>query len=357
MIHAALGGTLFGFASPANFNNDIGLPLSLLRAQSSHDYGVVELGASRPGEIARLANMCRPDISVITAIGDAHLAGFGDRRRVANSKAELLDATNGDGLAVLPGDDPWARRVADRFGGRVVWFGRGGECEVMAQDVRASDGRLRFRIDNVQFEIAAWGRHFLGGALAAFAVAREFGLSTRLIASALAAYRPPPMRCRVRRVNGVTWIDDTYNANPTSMRAALELLRDFDTAGRRWFVCGEMAELGPSASSHHRQLGQQIVTVCGADWLLACGAHRREVIPAAREAGMPAELSFECEDIDDAYELLAQQVEPGDVVLVKGSRVAALDELVARFDWQPDDVNCYEHMTAPATSQMEKLVA
>lgn len=334
MIHTVLGTRLSGTASPRNFNNHIGLPLSLLQLEPQHDYAVVELGANRRGEIALLSNLCRPKVGVITHVGDAHLGGFGSRQAIAETKAELLTFLPPDGHAVM-GDDIWLRGQAHRCRAGITWVGAGSECDLKASDLHTGGGRLTFRVADCDFEIPVWGQHHLTAALAAVAVGRLMGFDLPHIAKALAGYKPMPMRCEVIEVRGAMIINDAYNANPTSMRAALELLRDFDMPGRRIVVCGDMAELGDAAAPLHWQLGRDVVNLCGADLLIACGQYSRHVVSAARAAGMPTARAIPCVTLDDALPFLGQAIMPGDAVLVKGSRVMAMERLIDALDRFP----------------------
>lgn len=334
MIHTVLNRKLTGTASPRNYNNHIGVPLSLLQIGMEHDYAVLEMAASAPGEIAELAAMSHPKIGVITNIGDAHLGGFGSQRAIAKAKTELLAALPLDGHAVL-GDDPWLRRMARKSRAPITWVGRTGQCNVMAADVQSGNGELRFRVDDVPFHVPVWGRHHLTSALVAVAVGRLLNLELPEIAAALEQFVPLPMRCEVIETRGATIINDTYNASPTAMRAALELLRDFDAPGRRIIVCGDMAELGEESIRLHRQLGSQIVSICGADLLIACGEHARDVVSGARAAGMPTTRAIPCRTPEETLPFLGQVILPGDVVLVKGSRVMAMERLVEAMQRYP----------------------
>ena len=334
MIHTVLKARLSGSASPRNYNNHVGLPLSMLQIDSRDDYAVLELGASSQGEIAALADLCRPEIGVITHVGDAHLGGFGSRLGVVEAKAELLAALPADGHAVL-GDDPWLRRFARRCEAPITWVGRGTECDVMASEVEFSGGRLGFRVADCPFSVPVWGRHHLNSALVAVAVGRIMGFDLEETARALKDFDPLPMRCEVIQIRGATIINDTYNSSPMAMQAALELLRDFDTEGRRIIVCGDMGELGEESVMLHRRLGNQVVTVCGADLLIACGRFAGDVVAAARAAGMPRIRSIPCATPEDSLPYLGQTILPGDVVLVKGSRALAMERVVEAMQQYP----------------------
>lgn len=334
MIHTVLKSKLTGSVSPRNYNNHVGVPLSMLQMEPSHDYAVLELGASGPGEIGRLSELCGPTIGVITQVGDAHLGGFGSRWQVALAKAELLAALPLDGYAVL-GEDPWLRRIARQSRAPITWVGRGAENDLVAADVEWTHGTLGFRLGECRFSVPVWGRHHLTSALLAVAVGRILGISDEDSAHALRHFAPVPMRCEVVEARGATIINDTYNANPTAMRAALELLRDFDAEGRRIVVCGDMAELGDEAPLLHRQLGNEIVTLCGADLLIACGQYAGDVVAAARAAGMPTARAIPCRTPEETLPYLGQAILPGDVVLVKGSRALAMERVVEALHRYP----------------------
>jgi UDP-N-acetylmuramoyl-tripeptide--D-alanyl-D-alanine ligase len=306
----------------------VGLPLSMLEMDPRHDFALLELAASAPGEIGRLASLARPHVGVITRVGDAHLGGFGSLDGVAQAKSELVDALEPEGWAVLAGDDERLRKFAARPNVRTLWYGRSLDNDLVATSVESRHGQLRFSVDGTRMTVAAWGRHHLTSALAAVAVGRIFGLCDSEIARGLSEFEPPPMRCQITRAGGVTIIDDTYNASPVAMRAALELLRDFDAPGRRIVICGDMRELGPAAGHLHRHLGDQVVTLCGADMLVACGDHATDVVDGALAAGMPRSRAVAVGSADELLAHFETEFEPGDVVLIKGSRALGMERLV-----------------------------
>jgi len=328
MIDTVLGSKFVGTTSPHNYNNHVGVPLSMLRLEPEHHYAALELGASANGEIGKLAALCRPHVGVITRIGEAHLGGFGSQREIAEAKSELIAALPSDGLAILNGDDPWLREMASRTTARIVWIGRGTQCDVAATEVHCRGGSLRFRANGQQYRVPVWGRHQLTSALAAVAVGLEFGMEPREIAAALAEFEPPNMRCEVTDAAGAKLIDDSYNASPSAMRVALELLREVDAPGERVVVCGDMKELGESSRQWHRQIGTEVVTRCGADRLIACGDYATDVVLAAREAGLPSARATACRVVEETIPLAQYATRPGSAVLVKGSRAMGLERVV-----------------------------
>jgi len=334
MIHTVLRSRLRGTASPRNWNHRVGLALSMLAIEPGHDYAVLEMASSGPDEIAAMVALSRPTLGVVTHVSDAQPGGFRGRRKVAEALGEFLAGLPLDGYAVL-GEDAWLRRVASRCKAPITWVGRGVTCDLVAADVEWTGGRLSFRIAGREFSVPVWGRHHLISALIAVAVGRLLGSALEETAQALAQLDSLPARCAVSEVRGATIIDDAHNADPAAMRAALELLRDFDAPGRRILLLGDMPDLGDEAPHLHRQLGNQVVTLCGADLLIACGQHAGDVVAAARAAGMPQHHAIACATPDETLPYLGQTILPGDVALVKGARALAMDRVVDALQHYP----------------------
>ncbi|HEY2147227.1 MAG TPA: UDP-N-acetylmuramoyl-tripeptide--D-alanyl-D-alanine ligase, partial [Pirellulales bacterium] len=328
MIDCVLGSRLTGSASPRNFNNHVGVPLSLLQLERWHQYAAIELGATATGEIGELARLAKPTVGVITRIGEAHLGTFETPESIAAAKTELLAELPADGVAVLNGDDPLLRRAAGHCCARIIWIGRGPDVECQAAQVQCRGGRLRFGVAGQAFDVPVWGRHHLTAALAAIAVGRLFDFDDAEISAALARFEPVSQRCEVSQSAGTTILNDTYNSSPTAMRAALELLREIDAPGRRIVVAGDMGDLGRAAPEWHRRLGEDVVNLCGADLLIACGQHASETTCGAAAAGMARNRAVACEKWQQALAHVADEIQTGDVVLVKGARVMGLERLV-----------------------------
>lgn len=318
-------------STAGNFNNDIGLPLTLLGLGAEHEHAVVEMGASGAGEIAYLAGLAQPTVGVITNAGPAHLEGFGSLEGVARGKGELLQALPADAVAVFNADDAYAalwREFAD--GRRVLDFGIERPAAVRAQDMAGSQFNLHTPAGKAAVELPLPGRHNIMNALAAAAAATALAVPLPLIVAGLEAMADVPGRLQRRQAPHGAWLlDDTYNANPNSLRVGLEVLAT--ESSERWLVLGDMAELGPEAAVLHAEAGELARSL---------GVHRLFTIGALAAA---AAARFGCcgEHFDDKADLIARLTEllqPGVTVLVKGSRSSGMeqvvDALLAAQPWQ-----------------------
>lgn len=320
-------------APPGSYNTEIGMPLTVLSADESTRTLVLEMGARGVGHIAYLCRIAPPDVGVVLNVGSAHVGEFGGREAIARSKAELVEALPKDGTAVLNADDPLVRQMAERTAARVLMFGESVHSDIRADRISLDDhGRASFRLvtpsgqEHVQLTLV--GEHHVSNALATAAVAETLGLSVEDVAGALstATARSRWRMELVDRPDGVTVINDAYNANPESMRAALKALIAIGEGRRTWAVLGEMKELGEASEAEHDALGRSVVRL-GVSRLVAVG-HAAEAVQrgAAQEGSWEAEAAW-VPDADAALDLLNGQVEPGDVILVKASRAAGLERL------------------------------
>ena len=327
MLHAVLSVGHRGRQSQRNFNNEIGLPLSLLDLATADEYGVFEMGAARVGEIRQLCEIACPEAGVITRIGKAHLETFGSLDAIYEAKGELLNALPAHGFAVVAGDDEAMRARAARAICPVIFVGEKPGNHVRATGVAFEPGRLTFTIDHRKYELTVPARHYLTAALCAFGVAREIGMEPGAIADGFSRFIGQPGRCLVEQTASCTVIDDTYNANPLSMQAACLCLGDWPAAGHKLLVVGDMLELGAETHSCHRDLG---ITVAAArvDRLLAFGDNAGHVTEGALHAGMRPHAVAECHELDALFTVLDCWLEPGDVVLVKGSRAMRMERVV-----------------------------
>jgi len=337
LLAAVLAGRFETVANLASFNNEVGLPLTLARLEPTTEALVVEMGARGPGHIAMLAGLARPGVGVVLNVGEAHLGVYGSREAIAAAKAELVEALPRDGVAVLNADDPLVAAMAARTSARVVTFGLGAGAQVRAEGVELDgQGRALFRLAagdrGADVALPAVGEHLVPDALAAAAAAGVLGMGPEEVAAGLRGASLSPARMQVtRRADGLTVINDAYNANPTSMVAGLKALAAAGRHGRRTVaVLGEMAELGETAVAEHDRIGR-LVARLGIDRLVGVGELGEVIVRAARMEGMWPEEAAAAADPDAALAALAVLAHPGDVVLVKASRVVALDRVADRL--------------------------
>ena len=317
-------------------NNLVGLPLTLLRLADDDAVAVVELGMNGPGEIWRLAEIAEPDVGVITCVAPAHLERLGSLHGVAEAKAELYRRLRPSATAVVNADDPLVAAAADAFPGRKVPFGTLAGLPVAAAGIvdrglEGIDFRLVLERREAPVRLAVPGRHNVTNALAAAAAAHVLGVELELVRAGLEAFQPPGMRMEVTQLpTGVTVLNDAYNANPASMAAALRTLAT-SRGRRRLAVLGEMRELGTEAARAHRELGTT-AAAANLDALFLLGEHAEEVRAGADAAGMPADRIIVTHSHDDLAARLGAQCRPGDLVLLKGSRGAAMEEVLRRLE-------------------------
>ena len=318
-------------ATAGNFNNEIGLPLTLLGLSPDHQWAVVELGTNNPGEIARLAEICSPDIAVITNIGPAHLEGLGSLDGVMREKGDLIKGLGREGKAVLNADDPRVLQLARETQHQVLLYGRSPDATIRAEEILEDEQSisflLRFGRERLPIQLKSPGRYMISNALAAAAVGYLLGISATSVKAGIESFRPISGRMNIFHLpNGVNMIDDTYNANPESMKAALATLQQMRAGGRGIFVAGDMLELGAQAPELNSQVGA-LAARTKVDRLYASGEHAAAVAAGAQKEGMPAANTI-TGSREEIIEDLKGRLQPGDWVLVKGSRGMAMEMVV-----------------------------
>ena len=311
-----------------NYNNEIGLPVTILGLTSGHQRAVLEMGFYVPGEIRFLCDIARPKIGVITNIGTVHAERAGSQDAIARGKSELVESLPADGTAVLNYDDPLVRAMAKKTKAKVMFYGLSPEADLWADEVEGLglEGirfRLHYRSEILYLRVPLLGRHSVHTALRAAAVGLVDGLDWEEIVSGLRFGHMQLRLMAVRSTRGALLLDDTYNASPQSTLAALNLLEEMD--GRKIAVLGDMLELGPYERQGHEMVGIRAAEI--AELLITVGARGQMIASAAREVGMPAEHIIEVEDTHGATDLLAKILKPEDVVLIKGSRGMRMDTI------------------------------
>ncbi|MFE1949025.1 UDP-N-acetylmuramoyl-tripeptide--D-alanyl-D-alanine ligase [Streptomyces sp. NPDC059524] len=325
--------------TPGSFNNEIGLPLTALSATDDTKFLVLEMGARGKGHIRYLTGLTPPRVGLVLNVGTAHIGEFGGREQIAEAKGELVEALPADGTAILNADDPLVRAMASRTRAKVLLFGEAADADVRAENVRLTEnGQPAFSLHTPtgcsEVTLRLYGEHHVSNALAAAAVAHDLGMSVEEIALALSeAGTLSRWRMEVtERPDGVTIVNDAYNANPESMRAALRALTAMGQArraagGRTWAVLGQMAELGDESLAEHDAVGRLAVRL-NVSKLVAVGGREASWLQlGAYNEGSWGEESVHVSDAQAAIDLLRSELRPGDVVLVKASRSVGLESV------------------------------
>lgn len=326
MTHHILSKFISCKRSPKSFNTDVGVPLTIFTVDPDDLALVAEMGANAPGEIAELAKIAQPDIGVITCIGESHLEGFGSLDGVAAGKAELVQSLPRHGLAILNADDPKFDFLASRSACRVLSFGFSERAEFRGTDFVSNSDSCEFNLrGGIKVRVPAPGRHNAMNALAAMAVANHLGMDMVRAAESLSDFRLPEMRYQEELIGGVHVIFDGYNANPSSMHAALATFRGSAATGRKAAVLGDMLELGAESERLHCAIGEE-AAASGLDALWAVGRFSCSLAGAARNKGMNVAECFE--DMEAACARVRNFLRPGDALLVKGSRGMKLERVV-----------------------------
>jgi UDP-N-acetylmuramoyl-tripeptide--D-alanyl-D-alanine ligase len=316
--------------SEASFNNDIGVPATLLRLEKSHQAAVLEVGTNHPGELAALVKIVQPKFGIITSIGREHLEFFGDVAGVAQEEGSLAELLPADGKLFVNGDSEWTDKIAARTKAKVVRVGGGEKNDWRSKKIRLDKSGTTFHIESAdknfsgEYRINLLGRHQVTNAMFAIAVGAELGLTRDEIGDGLLACPPPKMRMQFWEANGVRVLDDAYNANADSMRAALETLCGLPLQGRRVAILGDMAELGAQTEPAHAEIGKFCAEL-KIGQLFTVGKNSAATARAAREAGLLRVIEFV--DVEAAMKVMKNFLKPGDVVLLKASRSSRLERI------------------------------
>jgi len=314
-----------------NFNNHVGLPRTILEASSGDQVAVWEIGMNHPGEIAALSKIAAPDAAIITNIGVAHIEFMGSREAIAAEKGALVEAIPPQGTVVLNADDPFSEGIAARTRAKAIFAGTTGGTW-RAIEIRQSAEGSEFTIvegaHRCRAQLPVAGSHMVQNALLAVAAGRAFGLSIEECAAGLAAAPLTKARLQIKEIGGVQFLDDSYNPNPDSMKAALRTLVELDTDGKRIAVLGEMRELGAESEPGHCEVGETAATL-GINHLITIGDVAELIAEGARTAGLDNVSSTR--STTEAARLLGEIAEPGDLILVKGSRAARTEEVIEKF--------------------------
>ncbi len=332
MIACVLEGTYRVAKTPANHNNDIGMPMAVLSMPEDTEIAVLEMGMNHFREIAYLASIALPDVAVIVNIGTMHIEHLGSREGILKAKLEILEGMSGGGQVILNGDDNLLQNVHHNAALNVTYFGSvNPECDVCGTNVTQNPGLLSFTATDseasILVELAMDGEHYVSDALAAISVGRVLGISPVEIRQRLAAFQNLAGRQEMLEAKGCTIIKDCYNAGPESMAAALRVLGN--RPGRRVAVLGDMLELGICAQAEHYRVGR--IAAEHADIVLAYGPNGSRVVNGCLTGGMPATRAIAFEDRDRLTTVLKQMAKPGDVMLFKGSHGMHMELVLEEF--------------------------
>ncbi len=331
LVAAVLGQKWNTLRSAASFNNDIGVPLTLLQLERTHQAAVLEVGTNHPGELAPLVRMVQPRYGIVTSLGGEHWEFFGDLAGVAEEEGWLAELLPAGGRLFVNGDSPEMNTIIQRTRAGVLRVGQQAGCDWRGRDVRVDENGTTFWVDapepefSGEYRVRLLGKHQVTNAILAIAVGRELGLGRADITRGLAECRPPKMRLQLWSFSGVQVLDDAYNANADSMLAALQTLRELPCRGRRIAILGDMAEQGEASLAAHANVGRQAAET-GVDELVAIGTMAAVMEQAARAAGLKNARSFAA--VEAAADAVRDAVAAGDLVLVKASRSSRLERMV-----------------------------
>ncbi|PYK06646.1 MAG: hypothetical protein DME66_03875, partial [Verrucomicrobia bacterium] len=332
---AVLGRRFHVTKTQGNFNNHVGLPRTILEATSQDEVAVWEIGMNHPGEVAVLAKLAAPDAAIITNVGVAHIEFMGSREAIAVEKGSLARAVDPEGTVILNADDPFSTGIAARARAKVILAGTTAgtvRASEITQSANGTDFTILEGAHRCRAQLPVPGLHMVQNALLGVAAGRIFGLSLEDCAAGLAAAPLTKARLQIKEIHGVQFIDDSYNANPDSMKAALRTLVELDADGKRIAVLGEMRELGNESERRHLEIGETAAAL-RVDYLIAIGEVAAAIVRAAERAGL--EKTRAVTSAKEAAAVLVEIAEPGDLVLIKGSRAARTERVMEEFSNGP----------------------
>jgi UDP-N-acetylmuramoyl-tripeptide--D-alanyl-D-alanine ligase len=317
--------------SQKSFNNFIGVPVTIFEIENRHRYGVLEMGTNAPGEIRRLSEIGAPDVAVIVSISKTHLEGLGSIEGVALAKGEILENLSKEGVFVYNSDNPWCVKIANGFRGKAVSFGFSPHAHIRCTDVKKKDRGYALAINgNFEIYFPIPGYHNIVNCLASFAICHALGHNIYDLKDPFSSFKLPQMRIEQQRIGNITLINDAYNANPESVRAALEYLTEIDAIGRKVFVCGDMLELGNESFQLHREIGERVAHL-NIDLLWTVGEHASEIAKAAKSSGMSEKQVVSFKDVADIEISEINKLRENDIVLIKGSRGMHMEDIIEKF--------------------------
>lgn len=330
MAAAVLSNQFHVLKTEANYNNEIGLPLTLLQLTQEHEVAVVEMGMRGKGQIRQLANIALPTIAIITNVGETHLELLGSMEEIAAAKAELLEVIPGNGVSILNGDNVYVREKAKEAKCRIVFFGLQ-EGDIRADNIHINAQSIDFvchtNNDAFTVDIPTTGKHNVYNALAAIALGMELGMNADSISSGFRAFNASPMRLHIERFGDYLVVNDAYNASPMSMAAAIDTMLEV-AKGRKVAVLGDMLELGPIAVSAHEAIGEKLAQ-CGIEIVVTVGELAASIANKASSCGINQVVG--CSDHEQAQAELKKLLMPGDTILIKGSRGMKMEKIINMF--------------------------
>lgn len=330
MAAAVLSNQFQVLKTNANYNNEIGLPLTLLQLTKEHEVAVVEMGMRGRGQISQLANIALPTIGIITNVGETHLELLGTIENIAEAKAELLDVIPEDGLSILNGDNVYVREMSKQAKSRIMLFGLE-QGDIQAKNIQMKAQSMNFvcHSKNKQFlvEIPTTGRHNVYNGLAAIALGMELGMTAESICNGFKKFNASPMRLHIEKLGDYLVVNDAYNASPMSMVAAIETLVEV-AEGRKVAVLGDMLELGSIAVSAHENIGDKLAQ-SHVDIIITVGELAANIAKKASMSGLDKVVA--CSNHEEAQKVLIKLLEPGDTILIKGSRGMKMENIIKMF--------------------------